>query len=104
MGQPSITDFRMHDGSRHFVSLPETQPPNRLLRHIFGLRFAVPYFYLSTAVAVLGRLLVTGQCFTINNQFGEYWLFGKNPGCPQAVLEHVVSHFAGLLCESENAL
>jgi hypothetical protein len=103
MGQPTITDFRMHDGSRHFVSLPETQPPSRLLRHIVGLGFAFPYFYLSSAVECWVDFWYRGQRFTINNQFGEYWLFVKNPTCPEAVLEHVASHFAVLLCESENA-
>jgi hypothetical protein len=92
-----LTDIRMHDGSRHFVSLPESVTPPRLLRHIFGLRFAIPYFYLPGAIEVWIDFWYQGNRFTINNQFGEYWLFVKNPKCNDAVLEQVANHFERLL-------
>jgi hypothetical protein len=48
MEKPLITDFRMHDGSRHFVSLPESEPLGRVLWHVFGSGFAMPYFFFSS--------------------------------------------------------
>jgi hypothetical protein len=97
MQQAEITDLRMHDGSRHFLSLPESRESKRLLRHVFGLGFALPYFYLSTAVECWIDFWFRGHRFTINNQFGEYWFFVKNPACPRAILEEVALHFSRFL-------
>ena len=103
MSSPMITDIRMHDGSRHFVSLPEAATPRQLLRHILRLRFAVPYFYLSGAIECWLDFWYRGQRFTINSQYGEYWFFVKNPSCPAATLERVASHFASLLRAANDA-
>jgi len=104
MQSPTIIDLRMHDGSRHFVSLPESAGPRRVLKHIFGLGFAFPYFYLSGAIECWIDFWYRGHRFTINNQYGEYWFFVKNPSCPTPTLERVASHFASLLQASKNAL
>ena len=87
----------MQDGSRHFVSLPENSSPSRLLRHVFGLGLAFPYFYLPGAIEVWIDFWYRGNRFTINSQLGEYWFFVKDPNCSERVLEQVASHFEKLL-------
>jgi hypothetical protein len=94
---PQLTDFRMHDGSRHFVSLAESAAPRQLLLHVFRLGFAVPYFYISVGFESWLDFWYRGHRFTVNNQFGEYWFFVKNPACPTEVLDRVASHFGKLL-------
>lgn len=102
--KPTITDIRMCDGSRHFVSLPESASPRKVLWHVLRLGFAVPYSYLSTAIECWIDFWYKGHRFTVNNQYGEYWFFVNNPACPPAVLEQVASHFSKLLKSPENAL
>lgn len=92
-----LIDIRMHDGSRQFVSLPESELPRTLLRHIFRLRWAVPYFYMADAIETWMDFWYRGHRFAINNQFGEYWFFVKNPSCPDSVLHEVSLHFQALL-------
>src|SRR5262249_28812546 len=95
-----ITNIRMRDGSRHFVSLPESRTPGQVFRHIFKLGFAIPYFYLSTPVECWIDFWFRGYRFTINSQFGGYWFFVKNPACPEALLQRVLAHFAAFLGEA----
>ena len=97
MDSQKITNFVMHDGSRHFVSLPEVKEPPAMFWHIFRLGFAFPYFYLSNAMESWIDFWYKGYRFTINNQYGEYWFFVKNPLCPEKILNDVAAHFSKIL-------
>jgi len=38
-----------------------------------------------------------GQTFTVNDQFGEYWFFVRDPNCSDEVLMTVATHCEQLL-------
>ncbi|MCK6531485.1 MAG: hypothetical protein L6Q84_00830 [Polyangiaceae bacterium] len=99
MSRRPLIDLRMHDGSRHFGSLPEhlgAEPPEW---HV--IRDAVP----ALAGAALSDFVTDevteawihfqwrGQRFAINNQHGEWWFFVDDPSCPDALLAAVLEHF-----------
>lgn len=93
-----LIDERMHDGSRNFALLPQSHSPLRLLFHVFLLRGAVPTAYLPSLIA--GSWIDfrwRGHKFSINDQYGDYWFFVKDPTCPDATLAVVAEHFEKLL-------
>lgn len=93
-----LLDMTMHDGSRHFVSLPETSFFRKLKRHIAKLEGAVITNYLSDGILeVWIDFTYRGYAFTVNNQFGGYWLFVQDPSCPDGSLVEVAEHCATLL-------
>jgi hypothetical protein len=94
----------MHDGSRNFVLLPQSRSPLRLLFHVFTLPGAVPTNYVPSMIA--GSWIdfrYKGQKFSINNQYGDFWFFVRDPSCPESVLTAVAAHFSKILSCS-NAL
>ncbi|MBK7708568.1 MAG: hypothetical protein IPJ30_23110 [Acidobacteria bacterium] len=42
-----------------------------------------------------------GHRFSVNNQFGDYWFFVRDPKCPDEILLEVCAHFRALL-ENDN--
>lgn len=93
-----LENTRMHDGSRHFVSLPESESWYRLRDHVASLEGAVVTSFLTDNVTeVWIEFVFADNQFTINNQFGEYWFFVENPSCDDAVLSHVAFHCTRLL-------
>ncbi|MEO7326188.1 MAG: hypothetical protein ABIW82_15285 [Dokdonella sp.] len=99
-----LLDERMHDGSRHFALLPQTQSPLRLLFSVFTLVGAIPRGYLPGLIA--GSWLdfrYKGYKFSVNHQYGDFWFFVDDPDCPDSLLTKVASHFAKLL-QPQNAL
>jgi hypothetical protein len=88
-----LTSFSMHDGSRHFASIPEVWPFELLRHHVERLAGAVVTEYLSDDVTeVWVDFSFHGYAFTVNNQYGEYWLFVSDPACPDDILTAVVEH------------
>lgn len=88
----------MHDASRHFLSLPESEPGNLTRDHILKLDGVEVEGYLTDNVTeVWIDFRYKGHSFTINNQFGEYWFFVDDIACPEAVLQIVAEHFTGFL-------
>ncbi len=93
--QANLTDLRMHDGSRMFLSLPESVPWNRTRDYITKLSGAVVTGYLTDNVTeVWIDFDYQGYRFTINNPCGEYWFFVHEASCPESVLKSVAEHFA----------
>lgn len=98
MQGPDLIDHRMHDGSRNFLSLPESEPWNLAYEHIVKLAGTAIDRYLTDDVTeVWIDFRYKGHIFTINNQFGEYWFFVKDPRCPDPVLHEIAQHFRRLL-------
>lgn len=97
MTLPNLIDQRMHDGSRHFVSLPESQPSSRLMTYLDGLIGALPTAYLPSMLESWIDFSYKGHKFSINNQMGEYWFFVRDSNCPEEVLLEVATHFQELL-------
>lgn len=87
----------MHDGSRHFFSLPSCHSPRRFLWHILRLP-ALPTGYLADPVT--GECWLDfrwrGQRFSIHNPYGagEYWFFVAHPACPEHILQTLADYFA----------
>ena len=93
----ALADFRMHDGSRHFASLPEVWPFSRLRQHVEQLAGATVADYVSDDVTEMWLdFSFRGHSFTVNNQDGEYWFFVNEPECPDDVLVAVVDHCEAL--------
>ena len=93
---PPLLNHIMHDGSRHFFSLPSSRSPRRFLWHILRLP-ALPTGYLADRV--------TGECwldfrwrkqrFSLHNPLGadEYWFFVANPACLEHILQTLADYF-----------
>ena len=93
-----MLDIRMYDGSRHFSSLPESEPWDRLHEHLVALEGVCVTRFLSDGVTeVWIDFDFSGERFSINNQLGEYWFFVESPECADVVLEQVVAHCSHLL-------
>jgi len=94
----TLIDDRMHDGSRNFALLPQSRSPLRLLFRVLALPGAVPTAYLPSLIA--GSWVdfrYKGHKFSINNQYGDFWFFVRDPGCPESILAVVVEHFEKVL-------
>ena len=88
----------MHDGSRHFASLPESCSWVALRRHIERLPGAAVTKYISDDVTEMWLdFSFRGHPFTVNNQFGEFWFFTSDPACSDYTLRAVVEHCESLL-------
>ena len=88
----------MHDGSRHFASLPAVSSWYAVRDHANALVGAkVTNFLCDGITEAWIDLTYKGEAFSINDQHGEYWFFASNPACPDAVLAEIVAHWEALL-------
>jgi hypothetical protein len=95
-----VVDLRAHDGSRQFLALPATRGPRALRDHLAKLPGARIGGVVSDGITESWIDFEFGDhAFTVNEQFGEYWFFVRDPGCPPAVLAAVAAHCAGWLGE-----
>ena len=93
-----LFDFRACDGSRKFAELPETVFFDVLRDHTPKLKGAlITGFITDWVTEVWLDFEYRGQKFSVNNQFGDYWFFVENPGCPDEMLLEVAEHFSRLL-------
>ena len=94
----NLLDTRMHDGSRLFAELAESQPWELLRDHLLSLDGVTLTGYLTDHITeVWIDFLFREHEFTVNNQFGEYWFSVDNPLCDDDVLAAVVNHCQLLL-------
>jgi hypothetical protein len=95
---PEIYDMRMHDGSRHFASLPESESWESLHEHVRRLEGVSGTSIITDEVTEAWiDFSFRGHEFSVNNQSGEFWLFVEDPACPVEVLEAVLTHCKLLL-------
>jgi hypothetical protein len=92
-----LLDIRMHDGSRHFLSLPESCPAGLLRDHLEFLPEAAVAAYLTDHVCEgwIDFIYRESQ-FSVSNQNGEFWFFVDDPHCPDEILHEVLNHCARL--------
>lgn len=91
-------DIRMHDGSRHFLTLPESEPWAVLRDHLALLSGVEITGFITDGVTEAWIDFYFSNCrFTVNNQFGEYWFFVNDPSCSPETLEQVTRHCTELL-------
>lgn len=90
-----LLNFKAHDGSRQFLTLPESIDWNEMRDHIAALPGAKVTDYLTDHVTeVWIDFSFHGHAFTVNNQFGEYWFFVKDSDCPDNTLLMIAGHCA----------
>ncbi len=94
----TLLNMIMNDGSRHFGDLPETASWYKLRSHIGKLEGAeVTGFITDHITEAWIDFTFLGYNFSVNNQFGSYWFFVKDPECPDNILEKVLEHCSLLL-------
>jgi hypothetical protein len=95
-----LLDIPMHDGSRHFATLPENSSWEIFRQHIDILEGAFVSDYLTDGITEMWLdFSFRGHSFTVNNQFGEFWFFVQDPCAPVELLAAVTIHFQTLLSE-----
>jgi hypothetical protein len=88
-----LTNTSMHDGSRHFASVPESASAEPLKQRLEELEGVVITRLLTDRVTESWIDFDFHGCrFTVNNQMGEYWFFVNDPKCPEATLATIVDH------------
>lgn len=93
-----LTNHTMNDGSRNFAELPQAVLWQELRDHVRTLNGAVITDFITDGVTE-GWIDFTycGYSFSINDQFGDYWFFVDDSGCPDEILIEVLSHCERLL-------
>jgi hypothetical protein len=95
---PRLFDIRMHSGARHFADLPQTTSWYDVRDHVERLPGATLTGFVTDHVTEAWiDFTYAGYEFSINDQFGDYWFFVRDPACPDAVLLRVLTHFEHLL-------
>lgn len=85
-------------GPENFANLPETVFFDKMRKHLRSLDGSVETGLLTDQVTEMWLdFNYNGHSFSINNQYGEYWFFVKDPICPDDVLTRVTTHFESLL-------
>ncbi|MEI6561742.1 MAG: hypothetical protein WCO68_06625 [Verrucomicrobiota bacterium] len=94
----TLLNFRMHDGARRFAELPENCSWNEFCRHIERLSGArVTDFITDHVTEMWLDFSFRGHAFTVNNQYGDFWFFVRDPACPDDILTAVIEHCELLL-------
>jgi len=90
-----------NDGSRWFAELPESRSWRELRDHLARLSGVYITKFLTDEVTEAWiDFAYRGHTFSVNNQFGDYWFFVREPGCPDDILIEVVSHCQPFLHET----
>jgi hypothetical protein len=88
----------MHDGSRNFAKMPQAASWPALRNHLEQLEGLVVTAFLTDHVTEAWLdFEFRGHAFTVNNQFGEYWFFVRDPECDDSTLQTIVGHGRHLL-------
>tara|TARA_R100000750_G_scaffold30078_2_gene19015 strand:- start:2771 stop:3142 length:372 start_codon:yes stop_codon:yes gene_type:complete len=94
----SLTDFRMRDGSRNFLTLPILKSPGQLWRSLRRLKHVKRKANVQSVTDAWITFSWRGWEIAIHDPYGEYWFFAEDPQTPDDVLEEIRQHFlkAGL--------
>lgn len=84
--------------ARHFVDFPEVIFFDEFKDHLELLEdLEITEFEIDGVVEMWLEFLFRGQHFYVNNQFGDYQFFVKEPKCPEEILLEIADHFRRLL-------
>ena len=78
----------MADGSRHFAEVPWCLPSTLKLRLVETRGVAVTAF-IDSATETWLDFTYAGHEFSVHNPLNDFWLFVRNPTCPEALLRTV---------------
>ena len=88
-----LTDIRMHDGSRDFLSLPCTQGPDSLWHSLRGLDHVTRNSFVPAITETWMAFTWRGWSIAIHDPYGEYWFFADDPETPDTILQEIRAHF-----------
>ena len=90
----ALFDQRMHDGSRFFADAP-FQFASLVKQRLQSIHGAAMTDCIDTPLETWIDFNFRGHSFTMHSQWqNDYWLFVKDPGCPDDVLEEVARMLA----------
>jgi hypothetical protein len=93
-----LINMSMCDGSRHFGDLPQTAMWSDVCEHVRKLPGADLTGFVSDFITEAWiDFTYKGHEFSINDQYGDYWFFVRDPACPDETLLDVLAHFRLLL-------
>lgn len=87
----------MADGSRLFLTLPQSVYPDAAVAHLKTLPGADLTGFLDSVTESWIDFRFEQHAFTIHNPFGEFWFFVSDPNCPEWILAKARDHFMTLL-------
>jgi hypothetical protein len=88
-----LLNVTMKDGSRHFLSMPESYPGEPFRDQLAKLSgVEIKNFTTDQVTEVWIDFLYQGHSFTINNVLGEYWFFVTDPNCSDSTLIKIAEH------------
>ena len=88
----------MKDGSRLFGELPQAVLWHELRDHVERLDgAAVTDFVTNNVTEAWIDFSYRGYHFSVNDQFGDYWFFVRDPNCPDEILGSILAHCKLLL-------
>ena len=88
-----LLNIKMNDGSRQFGDLPQSILWHQLRTHIERLTgVEITDFITDNITEAWIDFSYCGQQFSVNDQFGRYWFFVKDPRCSDSILETVLQH------------
>ena len=94
----SLLNFPLHSGGRQFAELPEACSWDEFRQHIQRLPGAAITTYVTDHVTEMWLdFSFRGHAFTVNNQFGDFWFFVRDPACPYDILIDIIEHCEPLL-------
>lgn len=93
-----LLKVKMHDGSRHFVDMPEVVFFDEVADHVEELDGAeITEFLTDGVVEMWLDFEYRGHNFSVNNHLGDYLFFVEDADCPEEILFEIVDHFRQLL-------
>lgn len=96
-----LLNLQTNDGSRQFAVLPQCLLWHDVRDHLEKLSGAQLTEYLTDGITEAWiEFQFRDHSFTINDQFGEYWFFVRDPSCADHILLQVAEHFEALLTTS----
>jgi len=89
-----LLDIRMADGSRHFAEVP-WQPPLMLKQRLLDASNGTLTGFLYSTAETCADFEYAGHSFTAHNPTSDFWLFVRDPLCPDNVLREVKGRLRG---------
>ena len=86
------------DDALHFVDFPEVIFFDEFYDHVEILDGAViEEFEVDGTIEMWLEFTFRGHRFFVNNRFGDYWFYAKDPKCPEDILLEIAGHFRKIL-------
>jgi len=99
----NLLDVRASDGSRHFAALPESIEWMELRGALTSKSGVIVTKFVSDRITqAIIDFTYRGHEFTVDTQFGEYWLFVRDAACPVEILTDVVKSISLMMLNTKH--